>query len=688
MPTSPPNTELKKSIGPGSAAPDPDNASPATQEPEPLNILRIEPQLVRISRSRDEVLVRIRELLIYLTELTSAHSSYLIDPNAPENSRLLGRIWKDSSPPTQEAIAEMMRYVSPSSTPTPGPAASVSISVAATNANGALQPYTDGRESPNAVVKELQSMPGLYLVASPISRPGKSPYFVCLLLNATRTSQLEPFLIILQTSTGFIHSVLGEGEEKVRADWALKQAAALVELGALAAKADGFYLALNVLADRLRTHLGCALVAVGVAKSTRRVKVASISGAGNFDKLGASASLLQGAMRESLARGESIVRHLSAVDGVSSKGLGEVAHQELLRALDWATVVSIPLYRRPEADASEPTEEVEKGEPLAVFLFAWEKPQGYNDQARQFLVAAQPYLESQLILLKKADPVAPLRWIGRAWENAGRVLRLLIVLLLGGLAILLATPFPHYMWVSCRVQPELKRVVAAPFEGRLKEARVEPGDLVQAGDVLAVMDDKELRWKEAESIAARDRSLTLRDKNMADREATHAAAVMAGLEAEQHKVDLSVTQYKIANLELKSPVAGVVLAGDLKRAEGVPLSKGQVMFEVAPLDKLVLELDIPDSDIPYTSHDMPITARLEAFPGDTWTLKLHKVNPQAEVRDGEHVFVSEANLPEGEISKKLRPGMKGWAVLEGAPQPLWWQLTHKAWDYIRLTFFW
>ncbi|PTX97487.1 hypothetical protein DB346_21060 [Verrucomicrobia bacterium LW23] len=666
--------------------------APGVAEAEGIHILRIEARMVRIARMRADVMVRLRELLIFLTELTNAHSSFIINPSAPEDVRLIGRVWKDAAPPPSGSVAEMVKHLAPAA---PVPVVSLSGDGAGTSA--VSQPVVG---EPLAAVREMKSMPGHYLVASPVTRgDGQPPYFICLLLEAARPSQLESFLIILQTSTGYVHSILADaGPAKATGDTALKQAAALVELGSLAARADGLDLALRVLADRLRTHLGCALVSIGMARSRRKVAVRAVSGSGNFDRLGFSASLLQGAMRESLSRGEMVVRHAGAVDNVDTDGLSVVAHQEILRALDWATVVSLPLYVRPyepfadaPADGARDGADPDEGEPLAVVVLSWDKPKAFSDNTRQFLTAARPHLESQIILLKKADPIAPIRWIGRAWDAMGRLWQVALIALLIGAGVLLSMPFPHYMWVTCRVQPELKRVVAAPFEGRLKEAKVEPGDLVKSGDVLAVMDDKELRWKEAQSIAQRDRALTQRDKNLADREAPQATVKMAGLEAEQYAVELETTRHMIAQLELISPIAGVVLTGDLKRAEGIPVKKGDVLFEVAPLDRLVLELDIPDGDLPYVADKpIPLTARLDAFPGDSWRSTVHKIKPQSDVREGDHVFVAEAGLTakENPDTSKLRPGMKGWAVLEGAPQPLWWQLTHKVWDYLRLTFFW
>jgi multidrug efflux pump subunit AcrA (membrane-fusion protein) len=141
-------------------------------------------------------------------------------------------------------------------------------------------------------------------------------------------------------------------------------------------------------------------------------------------------------------------------------------------------------------------------------------------------------------------------------------------------------------------------------------------------------------------------------------------------------------------LALRAPLAGVVVSGDLRRAEGQPLQQGQVLFEVAPLEQMIVELDVPDREISRVRTGMPLRFRLEAFAGERWTGAIERVHPRSEQREGRNVFIAEAPLGNTDARFDLRPGMRGRAVIESDRRPLVWILGHRLWDFIVEGLFW
>jgi multidrug resistance efflux pump len=65
-------------------------------------------------------------------------------------------------------------------------------------------------------------------------------------------------------------------------------------------------------------------------------------------------------------------------------------------------------------------------------------------------------------------------------------------------------------------------------------------------------------------------------------------------------------------LDIKSPIDGVVISGDLKRAEGAPVAIGQTLYEIAPLDRMVAEVAIPDDEISRVRLAQSVTINLDA----------------------------------------------------------------------------
>ena len=134
------------------------------------------------------------------------------------------------------------------------------------------------------------------------------------------------------------------------------------------------------------------------------------------------------------------------------------------------------------------------------------------------------------------------------------------------------------------------------------------------------------------------------------------------------------------HLEIKSPVAGVVISGDLKRAEGAPVAIGQSLYEIAPLDRMVAEVAIPDEEISHARPGQPVTISLDAFPGAHWTAAVSTIQPRSELHDNDNVFIAEVNLDNHQ--QTLRPGMKGQAKIETDCHSLGWIVFHKPWSRV------
>ncbi len=127
---------------------------------------------------------------------------------------------------------------------------------------------------------------------------------------------------------------------------------------------------------------------------------------------------------------------------------------------------------------------------------------------------------------------------------------------------------------------------------------------------------------------------------------------------------------------IRSPIAGIVVAGDLAKSQGVPLTVGQTLFEIAPLEAMIVEIAIPEDDIRFVTSRMCVDIRLDAFPFERWSATLDRISPRSELKDNENVFIGEATIPNP--GGKLRPGMRGKARITTIRRPLGWNLFHKA----------
>ena len=194
--------------------------------------------------------------------------------------------------------------------------------------------------------------------------------------------------------------------------------------------------------------------------------------------------------------------------------------------------------------------------------------------------------------------------------------------------------------------------------------------------MLARIDGREIRLNLAEVASDLNRSGKERDMHRAKGE--YGAAEMSRLEMEAHQARAALLEHRGQNLEIRSPSSGVVVSGDWKKSEGVPLKTGETMFEIAPLGRMIVQVGIPEDDITHIKIGQTVTVRMDAYASDSWTGKLLRVHPAAEMRDNEHVFIGELELDNPDL--RLRPGMRGTVKITTPARPVFWNIFHKPWN--------
>ncbi|MCA9090497.1 MAG: efflux RND transporter periplasmic adaptor subunit [Planctomycetaceae bacterium] len=239
-------------------------------------------------------------------------------------------------------------------------------------------------------------------------------------------------------------------------------------------------------------------------------------------------------------------------------------------------------------------------------------------------------------------------------------------------------PIPHTVYGTCELQPVVRRFVAAPFDGTLEESFVDAGDAVQANQVLAKLDERDLRLELSEVESALYRAGKTYDAHMAAKSLGEAA--VARLEMEQLRIQMQILNNRLGRIEIRSPLDGLVISGDVKDAEGVPVTSGQTLFEVAPLEEMVVELNIVEADLPYVSVGLPVAIHLEGAAQRGFQGKIARIRPRSELRDDEYVFIAEVLLENSEL--QLRPGMHGRCQIDSGHCLLGWRVLNRPWQQV------
>jgi multidrug efflux pump subunit AcrA (membrane-fusion protein) len=171
------------------------------------------------------------------------------------------------------------------------------------------------------------------------------------------------------------------------------------------------------------------------------------------------------------------------------------------------------------------------------------------------------------------------------------------------------------------------------------------------------------------------------DQAMAKREAAQTRILAAQID--QVKAQLSLLEEQLARTRILAPFDGVVVQGDLSQALGSPVERGQVLFEVAPLEAYRLILQVDERDIAYAAVGQRGQLLLAADPETAHPFLVRKITPVSAAREGRNYFRLEATL-EG-TPPSLRPGMEGVGKIEVDRRLLVWIWTRQAVDWLRLT---
>ncbi|NOS82966.1 MAG: HlyD family efflux transporter periplasmic adaptor subunit [Nitrospira sp.] len=230
------------------------------------------------------------------------------------------------------------------------------------------------------------------------------------------------------------------------------------------------------------------------------------------------------------------------------------------------------------------------------------------------------------------------------------------------------------------LEPIVQRAATAPFNGYIREAPVRAGDLVQAGQVLCTLDDRELRLERLKSLSKFEEYQKEYHKAMAE----GRAAKVEILTAQTHQVEaeIALLNDQLNHTKLLAPFDGIVVTGDLSQQLGAPVEKGKVLFEIAPLDSYRLVIEVDERDIADVVVGQRGSLMLSAFPSEIIDVTVEKITPVSTAKEGRNFFRIDAQFDQPH--DRLRPGMEGAGKIEIDRRSLLWIWTHQIVDWMRL----
>jgi RND family efflux transporter MFP subunit len=230
--------------------------------------------------------------------------------------------------------------------------------------------------------------------------------------------------------------------------------------------------------------------------------------------------------------------------------------------------------------------------------------------------------------------------------------------------------------------------------GRLASVRARIGDVVSRGQVIATVEDNEIREQVRQAEAAAqvsqatirqreadvklaqtnlDRARSLYNRQLlarqalddaeAQAQATAAQLDLARAQNAQSRSRLQELRITLENTSIRSPVDGFVGARFLD--QGGFASTNQPVFSVVDIRPVRLEASLVERDFRRVRAGTAATVEVDAFPGETFTGTVGRVAP---------VFDPQTRTAQMEIevpnpTNRLKPGMYARVALRVADKP-------------------
>lgn len=442
-----------------------------------------------------------------------------------------------------------------------------------------------------------------------------------------------------------------------------------LDLLATSLSEENFPAAARALATDLAVRLDCDRVSIGFQKRDH-VEVVAVSHSAEFGQRMNLTRAIGAAMDEAVDQ-----RSVIVIPNGKASPLVTRDHDALARLFGSGCVLTIPFQSGEHQSGA----------------FTLERPADRPfDPATIELCQATVALTSRILEAKRLnDRHLPRRVADAVREHTGKLIgprhygrKLAALATLGLVLFFSVATWDYRIGAKASLEGSVRRVLIAPIDGYVASARHRAGDVVKAGTILATLDQRDLQLELLKWQSQRSQFSRQYQEAVAKYDRAQASIVLAQVQQAEAQVNLLAEQ--LQRMQIASPFEGLVVSGDLHQSLGAAVKRGQVLFEVSPLDGYRVVLEVAEMAIGNIRVGQRGRLLLSSLPGEKYDFSISTVTPVVLSKEGRSYFRVEAILEQP--SARLRPGMEGVARIEAGKRSLIWVITHRFIDWLRLLF--
>lgn len=269
-------------------------------------------------------------------------------------------------------------------------------------------------------------------------------------------------------------------------------------------------------------------------------------------------------------------------------------------------------------------------------------------------------------------------WTGLKNAIGSRTSLVMFVIYMAAAGIM-AIPVPHRIECEAVLEPAVKRHLVSPDHGIIREVLVKPGQVVRAQQLLAQMEDSHLIAQRDELMFQRNMLLEQIQSNHSDTE----SPTILDLEIQKLEEKIARLSQKIFDCRIYSPIDGIVIEGNYHDSTNAPVKLGESLLVVAPMDELIVRLDVPQQHYQYVGTAQDVSIKLESQGTKPLTGKIESLQPNVKRVNGKNIFVANVHM---QNPGPLRPGMTGVAHIKEQNRAIGWILVRRGWKTLTQAF--
>jgi len=392
----------------------------------------------------------------------------------------------------------------------------------------------------------------------------------------------------------------------------------------------------------LAAQFGCDRASLGFLRNDK-IHIEAISHSAHFDRRTRFNRTVSRAMEEAILQAREVVFPPPSGDELMIVR----DHEEIIRQFGAESILTLPLYGNGkyygavtlERKADLPFCKEEIDICRSIFSLAAPALAGKRIQSRPLVFHILHSLKSET----------------RKLLGPGHVVRKLIAG--GAVALILFFSFvsgDYRVTAGASLEGAVRRTIAAPYQGYIKEAFARAGDTVPEGKVICSLDQRDLLLEKSNLQGQQTQLIKQQQEAMALRDLAKLNVLAAQLDQVLAQINLNAN--KLSRSSIRAPFDGVLVSGDLSQKLGAAVEQGAPLFEIAPLTDYRLILQVSENDIAEIKVGQTGNLVLPSL-SELFDFTVEKITPMTTALEGKNCFRVEARL--NRTSKSLRPGMEG-----------------------------